>query len=193
MSLINYKDIDFKKSINKENKIINFNGSEIQIIDYLSIHDKYDLIMITLQKSFENGIYNDLKLNMYFDLNIIYMYTNIVFNEEDRADEEGLYDTLQRSGLISVVKEQISKDELNFLWHLMGEIERKLKAHKGSILGFLSNVLGDLPEKATKAMDTLKQLDPEVLKSLSTNSLAGTINSLLGQTLINTTTTNINK
>ena len=29
MGLINYKDIDFNKSINKVNKTINFNGSEI--------------------------------------------------------------------------------------------------------------------------------------------------------------------
>ena len=40
MGLINYKDIDFNKSINKENKIINFNGSEIQIVNCLSDHNR---------------------------------------------------------------------------------------------------------------------------------------------------------
>lgn len=90
MGLINYKDIDFNKSINKVNKTINFNGSEIQVVNYLSAQDKYDLIMVTIQKAFEKGIYNEYKLKVYFDLHIVYMYTNIVFTAEDRADEVGL-------------------------------------------------------------------------------------------------------
>ena len=188
MSLINYKDIDFKKSINKENKTINFNGSEIQIVNYLSIHDKYDLIMITLQKSFENGIYNDLKLNMYFDLNIIYMYTNIIFNAEDKADEEELYDILQRSGLIAAVKEQISEDELSSLWYLMGEIEYKLKDYKGSLLSFLTDAINNLPTKTEKAIETLKQLDPTLIQNLSAGPFATIFNGIMGGVVTPVTT-----
>jgi hypothetical protein len=179
MGLINFKDIDFNKSINKENKIIEFNGSEIQIVNYLSIHDKYDLIMITLQKAFEEGIYNDIKLHMYFNLNIIYMYTNIIFNSEDRADEESLYDTLERSGLILAVKEQIDNNELNFLWDNLKKIEVKIKEYKGNLLHFLTDAIANLPGKAEKALETLKQIDPELLKSLAAGPFSTIFNGMM--------------
>jgi hypothetical protein len=172
MGLINYKDIDFNKSIDKTNKVINFNGSEIQIVNYLSTQDKYDFIMITLQKSFSDGIYHDLKLNMYFDLHLIYMYTNIMFDAEDKADEVGLYDTLNRSGLIKCVKENIDAHELTYLYDLLNRTEKKMKDYKGSLLNFLTEMTNNFPQKAQQAIDTLRQIDPELLKQLNGGSLS---------------------
>ena len=40
---------------------ITFNDTEIEVLQYLPINDKYDLIMITLQNAYEEGIYNPLK------------------------------------------------------------------------------------------------------------------------------------
>ena len=45
-----------------------WNGNEIEVLDYLPIEDKYDLIMITLQKSFEDGYYNPIKIDEFFDI-----------------------------------------------------------------------------------------------------------------------------
>lgn len=180
MDLINYKDIDFNKSINKENKVIEFNGSEIQIVNYLSANDKYDLIMITLQKAFDKGIYNEYKLKVYFDLHLIYMYTNIIFSTEERADEVELYDTLNRSGLLQIVKEQIGEEELNSLWSDIKIIETKLYDYKGSLLTFLTEAIENLPQKAEKAMETLNQMDPELLKIFSGGPLATLLSGVMG-------------
>ncbi len=68
------------------------------MLQYLPAQDKYDLLMITLQKSLENGAYNEFKLNLYFELNLVYMYTNISFTEKQREDEFKLYDTLESNG-----------------------------------------------------------------------------------------------
>lgn len=180
MGLINYKDIDFNKSINKVNKTINFNGSEIQVVNYLSAQDKYDLIMVTIQKAFEKGIYNEYKLKVYFDLHIVYMYTNIVFTAEDRADEVGLYDTLTNSGLIKLVKEQIDKEELQSLWSDIKIIENKLYDYKGSLLTFLTEAIENLPGKAEKAMETLNQMDPALLKTFSGGPVATLLSGIMG-------------
>ena len=59
-----------------------FKGNEIEVLQYLPAADKYDFIMLTLQKSEEDGIYNENKLDMYFHLHLIYMYTNISFTEK---------------------------------------------------------------------------------------------------------------
>lgn len=170
MGLINYKDIDFK--IDKTNKIINFNNNEIRIINYLNVTDKYDLIMITLQKSFEDGIYNDFKLKQYFDLYTIYMYTNIVFTEEDRANELDILDTFYRSGLLALIKENI--EELDALWGQLIMVKNTLTNYRNSLSGFLFEVLDELKEKATNGLELLNSLKPEDRVNLA---------NLLGQTL----------
>jgi hypothetical protein len=161
MSLINYKEIDFNESIDKTNKVINFNGQEIEVVNYLSANDKYDLIMITLQKSLEKNIYNPFKIDMYFDLNVVYLYTNIVFDAEDRLDEAALYDTLKRSGLMDAVKAEINSDELwdikNTIWQL-SEIITKYRNTFGAVVG---SFIEQLPVNMEKAKEIISEFDPE--------------------------------
>ena len=81
-------------SIKRDTITVQTPCGEIEVLAFLPIEDKNDLIEITLQKSLEDGIYNELKMEMYFHLYIIYMYTNSEFTEEERADEVKLYNEL---------------------------------------------------------------------------------------------------
>ena len=166
MGLINYKDIDFNKSINKELKTFDFNGSEIAVVPYLSINDKYDLVMITLQKSLEKGIYNHVKLDMYFELHIIYMYTNIQVDNVDRQDEAALYDIFKRSGLIDKVLEQIDENEIDTLWTYIYEMEEIIMSYRNTFGTILSNFIETLPENMEKAKETIEKIDIEKIKAL---------------------------
>lgn len=163
MGLVNYKDIDFNKSINKENKTINFNGSEIQIVNYLSSNDKNDLISITLQKSFDGITFNNYKLNMYFDLHLVYLFTNIVFSKDDMKDEEELFDTLYRSGLINLIKDAIPKKEIETLWQNVLLNKSALENYYNSFAYFISNTIEDLEEKVNHAIEIIKTLNIEEL------------------------------
>ena len=49
---------NLKLKVDNSIKTFDFNGNQIEVLQYLPIEDKYDLIMITLQKAKENGIYN---------------------------------------------------------------------------------------------------------------------------------------
>lgn len=167
MGLINYKDIDFNKSINKELKTFDFNGSEIAVVPYLSINDKYDLVMITLQKSLEKGIYNHVKLDMYFELHIIYMYTNIQVDNADREDEAALYDTFKRSGLIDKVLEQIDENEIDTLWTYIYEMEEIIMSYKNTWGAVIGNLIETLPENMEKAKNIIENFDPEKLEGLT--------------------------
>ena len=177
MSTINFSEIDCKQSINKENKIINFNGSEIRVLNYLSAQDKYDLIMITLQKSIEDEVYSLVKMKTYFDLHLVMIYTNIVFSAEDRADEIELYDLLNKSGLIKAVREAIG-EEAELLWEDLCQNAEYLMSYKMSFENGISTLLEKLMLKITNAIETLKTLDPELMNKLvSTNpSLAAIFN-----------------
>lgn len=170
MSLINFKEIDFNKSINKENKVINFNGSEIQILNYLPISDKYELIMATIKKSYENEMFNPIKLNMYFNLYLIYMYTNIVINAEEKVNQDEVYDTFKSSGLLTLIKENMDKDELQDLEDKMLQTLNVIKEHNSSITGFLSNLLNEVMNKVGAGLETLKNVDPDILSNILKNN-----------------------
>ena len=49
MAKVSYTNLKLK--INKEIKEISFNDTKIEVLQYLPIEDKYDLVMITLQKA----------------------------------------------------------------------------------------------------------------------------------------------
>ena len=86
-----YKDLKLKTK-EEYNSVQLQEGVEIKVLKYLPIQDKIDLVQIALQKAEENGVYNEMKLDMYFNLYLIYMYTDLEFTEEEKADEFALYD-----------------------------------------------------------------------------------------------------
>ena len=77
MSKISYANLKLKT--NSEVKTFDFNGEQVEVLQYLPISDKYDLVMITLQKSKEDNIYNQLKLDMFFFFFLIYIYLILSF------------------------------------------------------------------------------------------------------------------
>ena len=60
---------------------------QIHVKQTLPIRDKFDLFEITFQKAEINGQYNELLLDTYFHLHLVYMYTNLSFTEKQREDE----------------------------------------------------------------------------------------------------------
>lgn len=167
MGLINFKDMGLKPI--KEQETININGIDITIVPYLPENEKYDLIMITLQKAYEEGIYNPVLLNRHFLLNIIYLYTGIVFSEEDLADEAELYDILYTNGIIDEVLEAIDPDELDSLTQLLNATKEEMTKYNMSISGFLTDIIEKLEDKLESGVNLLKGLDAEKLQELLKN------------------------
>lgn len=167
MGLINFKDMGLKPI--KDQETIKVNENEITIVSYLPENEKYDLIMIALQKSYEGGIYNPVLLNRYLLLNIIYSYTGIVFTDEDREDEAELFDTLYTNGIIEQVLEVIDPEELDSLTQLLNTTKEEKIKYNLSISGFLTNTIEMLKEKLEGGMDLLKGLDTEKLQELLKN------------------------
>ena len=170
MSIINFKDINCKQLINKENKIFELNGQEVQVIPYLSVGEKYQLIMATLAKADDNGIFNPLKRNMHFKLNIVFMYTNLIFDAEDRMDEEALYDTLTQCGLIQLVLDNMNDMELAELSYMLDSTETKINQYNAGFAGVVDkivNIVSAIIDKVGNAVNLLQDLKPELLnKSL---------------------------
>lgn len=150
-----------KLKVKDEVKKININDKEIEIKQYLSAEDKYDLIMISLQQSKENGIYNDFKLDMFLHLNLVFMYTNLTFTDKQREDLPGLYDILETNGIIELVVANIPEDELNIIYASTTEVKNSLVAYENSFAGIANNFITNLPENAQAAADIVDNFDPD--------------------------------
>ena len=138
-----------------------WNGNEIEVLDYLPIEDKYDLIMITLQKSLEDGYYNPIKIDEFFHLHLIYMYTNINFTEKQKEDEHKLYDSLKSNGLIDAFIEQMNEFDYSELFNMLDDTKRELTEYRRSVSGIIQNIITDLPKQAEAMQDIIDNFDKE--------------------------------
>lgn len=166
MSVNKVSYASLKLKTKDEVKTFKFQNSEIEVLQYLPIGDKYDFIMITLQNSAEDGVYNPIKLEMYFHLYLVYMYTNLSFTDRQKENEAKLYDTLKSNGIIDEVVMNIPEEEYNDLVDfLYDEIEAEMK-YRTTAASVIHKLIDDLPDKAQAAADILNQFDPNKFQEL---------------------------
>ena len=157
MGKVSYANMKLK--VNNEIKTFDFNGNEIEVLSYLPIEDKFDLVMITLQQSLVNGIYNSVKLEMYFNLNLVYMYTNISFTDKQKEDEEKIYNTLKTNGFFDKMLAIIPDDEYKELLEYIEEQIEKDMQYNLSAASIIKSIVNDLPNQAQAAMDIVNNFD----------------------------------
>lgn len=153
----------------KTNTAVNtfeFCGQKIEVLKYLPAADKYDLLMVTLQKSLEGNIYNEFKLNLYFELNLVYMYTNISFTEKQREDEFKLYDTLRSNGFFELFYEALDDKEYEELFDQIAELKTTMEKNKNSVAGVIANIIEDLPANAEAAAKIVENFDPSQFQAV---------------------------
>lgn len=157
---------NLKLSTNKEVKIAEFNNTKIEVLQYLPVEDKNDLIQITMQKSFMDGYFNEILLDAYFHLNIIYLYTNLNITEKQREDELKLYDKIYSSGLLEVILEQLPEDEYKYLFNMLQEQTKDFLTYKNSAAAVVQSFIQDLPANAAAAADIVNNWDASKFQSV---------------------------
>lgn len=152
-----YKDLNLK--LNKEINIAKVGDIEIEVLKYLPIQDKNDLIEIALQKAEQNGIYNEMKLDMYFNLFVIYMYTNIEFTPEQKEDEYTLYNELESNGVINAVIGAMQDQEWDLLTDYLDCMKENFLDYKRSTSALIQSLIQDLPKNAAAAAQIVQNFD----------------------------------
>jgi len=157
---------NMKLKMNTDVNTFDFCGQKIEVLKYLPAQDKYDLLMITLQKSLENGIYNDFKLNFYFELNLVYMYTNISFTEKQREDEFKIYNNLKSNGFFELFYQALDENEYNELFTQLNTIRKEKTKENRSITSIINKFINDLPSNAEAAAKIVENFNPEQFKNV---------------------------
>ena len=138
-----------------------FGGQEIEVLNYLPIEDKYDLVMITLQKAEQDGIYNPLLLDLYFHLHLVYMYTNLSFTDKQKENEPKIYDTLTSNGFFDKFFEVLDEVEYDELMSYIEELQNMTLHYRNTAGAVLQSIIQDLPKNAQAAADIVKNFDPK--------------------------------
>ena len=159
-----FKDLNVE--VENTYKSFDYKGKEVKVMQYLPLEDRLALIDVTLRKSFEDGIYNPMKMWSYFDLHIVFLYSDILFDEEDREDELALFDTLELSGLINQVVINMAEGEYKQLQGLLQEIYENKQKEALGISSVLGNLIGRLPAQLEQATKFLKDFDPAKFEEL---------------------------
>lgn len=162
---MNFSDFNFKTDYLEEVNSFTYENNTINVKKYLPIEDKIDLIQIALQKAESEGVYNDLLLEVFFHLNMIYLYTDIEFSSEDRQDELKLYDILESNGIIDQVIELLG-DEYKELREEMFTQESLYLEYTNSAAAVLRKIVTDLPKNAAAAKEIVDSFNPDQYKQV---------------------------
>lgn len=164
MAKISYAGLKLK--VDSEVKIVDINGNNVEVLQYLPVDDKYSLINITLQKAKEGAIYNPLKKDMFFHLHLIYMYTNISFTDKQREDESKLYDTLVSNGVLDKIIEAIPENEFNLLYSYLNDQEQEILKFRNTVGGALTEIIQNLPIQAEEMQKIVDNFDPQKFQNV---------------------------
>lgn len=164
MAKVSYTNLKLK--LNNEVKEIEFNGQKIEVLQYLPIEEKYSLVNITLQKAREGAIFNPIKLDVYFHLNLIYLYTNINFTDKQREDEFKLYDLLLSSGLLDQIIEAIPSEEYDYICEQIDNLEEDLLNFDNTLASLVRNIIENLPLQAEEMQKIVDNFDQEKFQNV---------------------------
>ena len=155
-----FSDLKLNTAI-EEKELVLPSGEKISVKSTIPVSDKIDLIQIALQKAEEDGIYNQIKLDIYFHLNLLYLYTDIDFSTEDREDEMRLYDILENNGVIVDVISAIGEEEYEGLINYLEDIKKANLKYKNTAAAVLTRIIQDLPKNAAAAKEIVDSFDRE--------------------------------
>lgn len=159
-----YKDLNLKMI--DQVKTISIQGKDIHILQYLPVMQKNDLVQIALQQAKENGVVNQIKLDILFNMYIVLMYTDLVFTEEERADLAQLYDELQSTGILNRILGAINEKEYESLYGYLEAMRENQEQYERSFSGIARILIQDLPKHAEEAADILKDIDLDKYKQV---------------------------
>lgn len=164
MAKVSYAGLKLKTDISVST--FDFQGNTIEVLNYLSMEGKAELITSTLQKAEQDGIYDHAKLELYFMLHIVYMYTNLSFTEKQKENEPHLYDCLKSNGLLDMVLMTMRKEEYDDLFNYLEETRKDILQYTTTAASAIQSIVQDLPKNAEMAAKFVEGFDKEKFENI---------------------------
>lgn len=169
MAKIAFSKLGLTKDKLDEFQTVEFNEQTVEVKQYLPIAEKAELISRVLNNSVDDdaGYYNNLKLDMWLALEIVYAYSNISFTEKQKSDPMKLYDLLSSNKLLNLIIGLVPESEFYYLTKVTHELATAIYTYRNSALGILDSIGRDYSNLNLDATEIQKKLaDPENLTLL---------------------------
>ena len=169
MAKIAFSKLGLTKDKLDEFQTVEFNDQTVEVKQYLPIAEKAELISRVLNNSVDDdaGYYNNLKLDMWLALEIVYAYSNINFTEKQKSDPMKLYDLLSSNKLLNLIIGLVPESEFYYLTKVTHELATAIYTYRNSVLGILDSIGRDYSNLNLDATEIQKKLaDPENLTLL---------------------------
>lgn len=155
-------------SKNQEVKIIEFNGQDIEVKQYLPVNDKFEVIGNIINRSADdNNFANPLKVEIFTALEIISSYTNISFTEKQKEDPSKLFDLVVSSGLYKAIINNIPHAEVEALQCYINSTIAAVYEYRNSVLGLFETITSDYSALNLDASEIHQKLaDPNNMQLL---------------------------
>ena len=114
----------------------------------------------------ENGLYNDIKVDLFFHLFLVYKYTGITFTEKQKEDEIKLYDTIMSTGLMDTILSAIPETEYNFLYNSINKYMTDDLKYNTTAAAVIRSLITDLPKQAEAANKIIENFDKEKFQAV---------------------------
>lgn len=164
MKKVPYSKLGLK--VNTNTKSFTFNEQEIEVLQYLPIEDKMDLVDIALQKAEVDNIYDEMLLDTYFHLYLVYLYTNISFTDRQKEDEYKLYNCLMSNGFFDEFLKVMNQDEYDYLFNMMTSIKEERMEYLTTAGAIFKTFIEDLPVNMEKTVEILNNFDENNFKQV---------------------------
>ena len=136
--------------------------------------------MTSLHDSDETGVYNYLKLDAYFNLNMFLAFVkNINFTQEEMNDKLKLYNEIYSSGLLESFLAAVDEKEYNDCYTVLDKMVEIIMKYRNTAGAVLQTIINSMPEKAREAVDIVDNLDDAKLGKIV--NLSETFKGLVNQ------------
>lgn len=159
MAKVSYASLKLK--VSTEVNTFKFNDSEIEVLKYLPVEDKCDIIDACLKKAESGGVYNPVILDMYLHLYMVYLYSNLTFTDKQKEDEGKLYNALCSSGFMDQFIAAMEDSEYDYLFDMLTEYKEDKMRYNSTAAAIVSKVITDLPVAAEAAAKIMDNFNPE--------------------------------
>lgn len=143
----------------KKTEEYTLNDLGVEVLSYLPLLDKYNLINITLQEAFDGNIYHPVKIEGAFYVYVAILYTNITFTEKQKTDIFKTYDMIMCSGLLNMILQNIPEEEFNTLLTLFKDTLAANEKFMHSFTSIVNQFTEQIASKAAQLQEQVKDID----------------------------------
>ena len=129
-----------KLGLVKNTEQVNFmwNGQKIEVVQYLPLEKKLEIISNIINESVDlKGYYAPYRLDLFMTIAVVQNYTNISFTDKQKEDLGKLYDLLVSSGFYNEIKAKIPSSEINYIEENITKTIHSIYEYKNSVLGIM--------------------------------------------------------